>query len=319
MVVALATLFGMAAGFLTASDEDTPVSYTATQTLSVVQPTVLATSPLVSFTPSQLAVYTTVGDVPVRAARELAYPGTPQELASRITTEPDDARRGAADQCHRRRRGPCRRDRQHLRPPTPDGHHRPGSRGPPGADRPQQRGPRRPPGPDQRARRPDRGRAVQRRCAHRAARRADQPVPHRLRRAAVAEGTHHRGRSGHHPGERRPPTIRSGSQRPQEPAGPHDPLRVAGATARRRAGPRPGPGRHPGPHQGGRREGHRPPGAGRDPLPAPAPPAGAHHRDPTRLPLRRGLSQPALRPGLRPQPVARPDRRGHRRPRRRPR
>ena len=91
VVVALATLFGLAAGFLTASDENTPVDYTATQTLSVVQPSVSATAPLVFFSPSQLAVYTTVGEVPRRVAEELDYAGTPQQLASTIITEPDDA------------------------------------------------------------------------------------------------------------------------------------------------------------------------------------------------------------------------------------
>ena len=89
-LVALATLLGLAVGFFTSSGGPTPITYTATQTLSVVQPSVNATAPLVSFTPSQLAVYATVGEVPQRAADELAYPGTPQELAATITAEPDD-------------------------------------------------------------------------------------------------------------------------------------------------------------------------------------------------------------------------------------
>ncbi len=92
VVVAVATLLGLAAGFFTASEAgDEPVSYTATQTLSVVQPSATATAPVVSFSPSQLAVYATVGDVPREAAEALSYPGTPQELASGITAEPDDA------------------------------------------------------------------------------------------------------------------------------------------------------------------------------------------------------------------------------------
>ena len=89
-LVALATLLGLAVGFFTSSGGPTPITYTATQTLSVVQPTVSATTPLVSFTPSQLAVYATVGEVPQRVADELDYAGTPQELAATITAEPDD-------------------------------------------------------------------------------------------------------------------------------------------------------------------------------------------------------------------------------------
>ena len=89
-IVAIATVLGLAVGFFTSSGGPTPITYTATQTLSVVQPSVNATAPLVTFTPSQLAVYATVGEVPQRSAEELDYAGTPQELAATITAEPDD-------------------------------------------------------------------------------------------------------------------------------------------------------------------------------------------------------------------------------------
>jgi len=90
LIVAIATLFGLAVGFFTASDGPTAINYTATQTLSVIQPTANASAPSESFTASQLAVYATVGEVPRRVAEELDYPGTPQELAATIVAEPDD-------------------------------------------------------------------------------------------------------------------------------------------------------------------------------------------------------------------------------------
>ena len=76
-IVAIATLFGLAVGFFTVerrADSRSPTPRPRRSAWSNRRS--MLTAPLVSFTPSQLAVYATVGEVPRRSAEELDYQGT---------------------------------------------------------------------------------------------------------------------------------------------------------------------------------------------------------------------------------------------------
>ena len=313
-IVAIATLLGLAVGFFTSSGGPTPITYTATQTLSVVQPSVNATAPLVSFTPSQLAVYATVGEVPRRAAEELDYPGTPQELAATITAEPDDTvgvlritatdADGAqaaliANTFGRKLRAVIAGDaRDELRTQIADAEQE--------VD-------------DLQARVNDLDAQLAENPPNVAQSSPHSATPWSTSTASPTTssrrcGTGTAAASPWSPS--RPPSPSrpaGGLSAPQEPARPHGPVRAAGPAARRRAGAGPRPGRHPDPHQGGRRGRQRPARPHPDPVPAPPSPPRAHQRHPAGITVRRGVPQPALHARLRPEPALRHVGRRHRR------
>lgn len=92
-ILAIATLLGIGIGLATGRSSDAgPTQYEATHTLSLLAGQ-LDTSdggPTTSLTPSQMAVFVEVGEVPQGAAAALDQGDSPQQLAGQVDAEADD-------------------------------------------------------------------------------------------------------------------------------------------------------------------------------------------------------------------------------------
>ncbi|HYF46249.1 MAG TPA: CpsD/CapB family tyrosine-protein kinase, partial [Acidimicrobiales bacterium] len=92
-IVLVGLLLGVLTGVLTADEDGADESFTATHTLSVLQPSPLGAEQQQekpTLTPKQVAVFATLGEVPRAAAEELEYDGNPLDLAEQVQTRADE-------------------------------------------------------------------------------------------------------------------------------------------------------------------------------------------------------------------------------------
>jgi Mrp family chromosome partitioning ATPase len=90
-IVAVATLIGAIAAFLTTPAEPTPIerSYLATHTMLVADPTLGIEQRVGTVTLAQVPLFTTTGEVPRRVADQLGWTGAPAALAAEVQAEVD--------------------------------------------------------------------------------------------------------------------------------------------------------------------------------------------------------------------------------------